>query len=274
MNNFRISYWLVVALLIFPIFCLSQNNEKLPGTYYHSPKLIKGYEDVDMAKSKISEIAKNSKYLWVKDLRNNNSFILREIHFLNNDVEIIKGKQKVRLDFTDWIDNHRVYLEEEIAHQSISNYSVVIGKVIKLQIGYNYKLANELAQYFYAIQYHNVSIKLDKKLEEFKPIAEQYKNLRSKPAMKEEQRKLIVQANAMNQQKHYGKAIELYVEAVKLDPVSYPAAYSNIALMQAQLELYDLAIYHMKKYIMLVPEAPDARASQDKIYEWEILMKE
>jgi hypothetical protein len=29
----------------------------------------------------------------------------------------------------------------------------------------------------------------------------------------------------------------------------------------------------MKKYLMLVPEAEDARAAQDKIYEWEAEIK-
>jgi len=28
----------------------------------------------------------------------------------------------------------------------------------------------------------------------------------------------------------------------------------------------------MKKYLILYPDAPDARAAQDKIYEWELML--
>jgi len=55
-----------------------------------------------------------------------------------------------------------------------------------------------------------------------------------------------------------------------MDPVSYPAAYSNLALLTAQLKNYEGAIFYMKKYLLLGPEAADARNAQDKIYEWEI----
>jgi len=40
-------------------------------------------------------------------------------------------------------------------------------------------------------------------------------------------------------------------------------------LLNAQVHNFDAAVYYMKKYLMLVPEASDARSSQDKIYEWE-----
>jgi hypothetical protein len=40
-------------------------------------------------------------------------------------------------------------------------------------------------------------------------------------------------------------------------------------LLSAQVKQYDDAIYHMKKYLLLVPDASDARGAQDKIYEWE-----
>jgi len=33
--------------------------------------------------------------------------------------------------------------------------------------------------------------------------------------------------------------------------------------------IYDEAIDHMKKYLTLVPNAPNTRAAQDKIYAWE-----
>ena len=109
----------------------------------------------------------------------------------------------------------------------------------------------------------------EKKLSEFQITAKAYYELKEKPIITEEQRKYIVQANAMNEKKEYGKAIELYNKALEINPVAYPGAYYNLALLCAQTKEFQQAIYNIKKYLLLVPDAPDARAAQDKIYEWE-----
>jgi len=116
-------------------------------------------------------------------------------------------------------------------------------------------------------------IRYDTQLTQFEPTAEKYRTLTVKPTISEAQREFIVQANLLNQQKRYDKAIELYNRAIELDPTSYPAAYSNLALLSAQLRDYNFAIYSMKKYLMLVPEAEDARSAQDKIYEWKMSLE-
>lgn len=110
--------------------------------------------------------------------------------------------------------------------------------------------------------------------ETFAPIAAEYRSLKVKPPVSEEQRKFIVQANSFNQQKLFDKAIEYYNKAIELDQTAYPAAYSNIALLSAQLHKFDAAIASMKKYLLLEPGASDARGAQDKIYEWEIMLKQ
>ena len=107
----------------------------------------------------------------------------------------------------------------------------------------------------------------------FASLAAQYRGLAVKPPMPEEQRKYIVQANALSRIKDYDGAIDLYQKAIHVDPVSYPGAYFNLALLYAQTTQFDMAISCMKQYLLLVPEAKDARSAQDKIYEWEIMMK-
>lgn len=117
----------------------------------------------------------------------------------------------------------------------------------------------------------------NKKVEQDSAFAEKvadYRAMKVKPAVSEGQRKYIVQANVMNQQKEYTRAIDLYRKALELDPVSYPGAYFNVALLYAQLHWFNEAIVYMKKYLFLVPEAPDARSAQDKIYEWEVMIQE
>ena len=93
-----------------------------------------------------------------------------------------------------------------------------------------------------------------------------------KPVVSETQRKLFVQANALSQQKDYPAALEFYTKALEIDPLSYPNAYFNMALLEAQLNRFHSAIASMKKYLTLEPDAGDARSAQDKIYEWELLI--
>ena len=109
-------------------------------------------------------------------------------------------------------------------------------------------------------------------LAHFEPIAAQYRALKVKPPMSEEQRKFVVQANAFNQQKDYDKAIEKYLKAVDSNPTSYPAAYFNLALLYAQQKHPRRAIFYMKHYLFLEQDTKDARSAQDKIYEWEAML--
>jgi tetratricopeptide (TPR) repeat protein len=103
--------------------------------------------------------------------------------------------------------------------------------------------------------------------------AAQYRALKVKPPVSEEQRRFIVQAAALSQQKEYGRAIDLYRKAIGLDPVSYPGVYFNMAMIYAQERRFKWAISCMEQYLLLEPEAKDARGAQDKIYEWEIMIK-
>jgi tetratricopeptide (TPR) repeat protein len=105
----------------------------------------------------------------------------------------------------------------------------------------------------------------------FQAVVDQYRAMAVKPPVSEEQRRYIVQANALTQKKDYAQAVSLYEKALEISPFSYPAAYYNMALLSAQDGRYTAAIINMKKYLLLVPEAEDARAAQDKIYEWEAL---
>lgn len=123
--------------------------------------------------------------------------------------------------------------------------------------------------YFIQKTLENLTEKQNKELTLFEPIAAEYRSLSVKPRITEEQRRLIVQANAYTQEKDYAGAIDRYNKTLERNPTSYPEAYFNLALLHEQQSLYTFAITYMKKYLMLVPDAPDARGAQDKIYEWE-----
>lgn len=133
-----------------------------------------------------------------------------------------------------------------------------------------YDDAQIFAEHLYAIVHHSYqTLNLDSLLALFKPVAEQYHALQVKPSVTEMQRKYIVQANAFNAEKKYSKALELYEKVIEINSTTYPSAYYNMALIAAQTEDYTSAIFNMKKYLLLAPDAPDSRAAQDKIYEWE-----
>ena len=129
------------------------------------------------------------------------------------------------------------------------------------------RAANDL--YFIRQSLDNLEEKQNRELALFQPIAARYHELKIKPPVSEEQRKYIVQANSMTKQRQYGQAQAKFLKVIEVDPTSYPAAYSNMALLAAQENQTRTAIFRMKQYLMLVPDAGDARSAQDKIYEWE-----
>ena len=121
---------------------------------------------------------------------------------------------------------------------------------------------------FYTIQQNMGWQNREKQLQAFKTVAAKYRAMKVKPVMSEKQRKEVVLANLMTRQRKYKEAIQFYRKVIALDSVSYPAAYNNLALLNAQLKQYKWAIYYMRKFILLEPDTKDARAAKDKIYEW------
>jgi tetratricopeptide (TPR) repeat protein len=137
----------------------------------------------------------------------------------------------------------------------------------------NLKRLQELRNNLIFMQNHYRTIRDESQRLLFEKKAAEYRALKVKPQVSEEQRKFIVQANLFNQQKNYVKAIELYTKVIDVDQTSYPAGYSNLALLQAQINNFHAAIDYMKKYLLLEPDGSDARSAQDKIYEWEAMIQ-
>ena len=102
----------------------------------------------------------------------------------------------------------------------------------------------------------------------FHEYARLYRVKPDKPALTEEGRRYLVQANTHLQAKRYREAIESYGQLVQSNP-GWPEAFYNRAHILANQGYYEQAIKHMQRYLELVPNANNARAAQDKIYEWE-----
>jgi len=102
----------------------------------------------------------------------------------------------------------------------------------------------------------------------FEAVARQYRDAPVKPAFPEEARRFKVQAEAAVAQKNFPAAADRYADALKVAPW-WPEGHFNRALILGETGRHRKAIDEMKRYLALVPDAPDARAAQDKIYEWE-----
>ena len=114
-------------------------------------------------------------------------------------------------------------------------------------------------------------------LKEFEAVARQYREAKTKPSLPENARKFIVQAESAFDQQRIADAVNLYAEALKICPW-WPEAHYNRAMVLSLIKEddgfnYQQAVIEMKKYLMLAPNAPDARTAQDNIYKWQGMIK-
>lgn len=106
----------------------------------------------------------------------------------------------------------------------------------------------------------------------FRESARRYREMPVKPSLPEEARKYKVQAESAFNRKDFDEAAARYQDVLKVAPW-WPEGHFNRALILGETGRYRKAIEEMRKYLMIVPDAPDVRAVQDKIYEWEGLAR-
>jgi tetratricopeptide (TPR) repeat protein len=93
-----------------------------------------------------------------------------------------------------------------------------------------------------------------------------------RPALPEETRKFRVQAEVSVKEKRYADAAEFYEQGLAITPW-WAEGHFNRAVVLAEGNNYEDAIFEMKRYLELEPKSADARVAQDKIYEWEAKVK-
>lgn len=87
------------------------------------------------------------------------------------------------------------------------------------------------------------------------------------PDVGEDVRMHKVLAEAAVRETRLWEAVEQFEKGLALAPW-WPQGNFNVALVYAELKAYPRAIRYMQRYIKLVPDATNARAAQDKVYEW------
>lgn len=126
---------------------------------------------------------------------------------------------------------------------------------------------SDKALYQYS-QAYGTAITPESRFDVIKAMALLIQALQIRPILPEEARKFKVQAESAVQQKKFMDAADLYWEALNVAPW-WPEGHFNRALVLGESGNYKIAMREMEHYLQLAPDAPNARAAQDKIYGWD-----
>jgi len=271
MKNISTYKFLVFTGMI--IFTSTLNAQKVITIFDNKiPDFYHDNEEIKQSVARIADlITDNGAVLYRKKVESGKEVLHtwgseKNIRIEDDRIEFVKGDDTASIYFKHIINSYRIIDYYGRISLYLGDFSIQIkGKEAGQKMKKEFELLIEKNK---NIHYENRKTQLVL----FEKNAAEYRALKVKPPISEEQRKFIVQANAFNEKKMYNDAIKLYEKAIGLDQTAYPAAYSNLALLSAQVKQYETAIFHMKKYLLLVPEAADARGAQDKIYEWEALI--
>jgi tetratricopeptide (TPR) repeat protein len=260
---------LLIILTVMHVSTIAEAQKPPQGQF--NKTLLDQQLDVELGKVKlgIAEILNDK--IEIIDIKNREDGILKDISVQDDRIEFKHARKFKIIKFDGLIDyniENPAYRRARIVF-SVGNFEFLASGWAKS----NFDQLQKLRQNLIFMKKHQPKKRYSDHLILFEPIAAQYRALKVKPRILEERRKYVVQANAFSQQKQYDKAIELYLKALKLDETSYSSGFCNLALLAAQAHNFDGAIYNMKKYLMLEPDAPDASTCQDKIYEWEAQVK-
>ena len=273
-----------------------KNTSGKSTTYYYVPDLMKSLDDAkqELKTAFTRKFFRVGVYDWERPGALHLLKIKNTLVFDNRLEFILKKGDKRTLYFKKLFGPRWVFFKEKVTTGFVLNYSADISYNKSY---YHVLVKNSKRQYdtlsifqpvyitrkqydtmdhisyvdaFYTVEAHMVKYMRDSIIQVFKPEAEKYRALEVKPAMSEEQRKYVVQANYYTNQKKYLEAIKLLEKVIKINHTSYPDAYYNIALLYGQINNPGLAIFYMRCFLLLEPDTKEARAGQDKIYEWDL----
>lgn len=103
---------------------------------------------------------------------------------------------------------------------------------------------------------------------EFQQQAAAWRALPVKPAISEEVRQHRLLAEDALKQRQFDSAVEEYEAGLAINPV-WPEGHFNAALLCAEAGYFAEALRHMRAYLELSPDAPDAQQARDQIVLWQ-----
>jgi len=115
---------------------------------------------------------------------------------------------------------------------------------------------------------HDWDTKEETALAAFKVKADAWRALAEKPKIPDSAYPHQVLAEDAYKNQDLPKALKEYVLALKDFPM-WPEGQFNAAYIASELKNYRIAVMRMKCYLMLKPDAPDAKAAKDNIIIWQ-----
>jgi tetratricopeptide (TPR) repeat protein len=103
---------------------------------------------------------------------------------------------------------------------------------------------------------------------EFQKMAGAWRALPTKPLLPDQAQQYRVLAEDALRNKDLYKTTDYYEQGLAIAPL-WPQAHFNLALLYGELEIYGLAVLHMKRYLELEPDAPDAQSTREQMIIWQ-----
>lgn len=196
----------------------------------------------------------------------------RRVNGFPSDVRIYDDRFDITIN-----NNKSVLYLEDIYVNGVTDYDygnkIAVGKIVFTSKWSIQGLKEDLNEIRAQLIRETEDRKIEGLIESFMPVAARYRSMIDKPVITEAQRKKVIESELFSSEGKYQDAIKSLLSALEIDPVSYPQGYYNLAFLYERVGNFAGSILNMKKYILLDPFAEDARASQDKIYEWELKRK-
>lgn len=107
----------------------------------------------------------------------------------------------------------------------------------------------------------------------FREEARAWRALPVKPANPEGVRRFQLLAEDAIKNKNFDEAVDHYEQGLDVSPL-WPEGQFNAALLYGEMGIYGQAVIHMKRYLELKPDAPDAQAACDQVVIWQAKIRE
>jgi hypothetical protein len=110
-------------------------------------------------------------------------------------------------------------------------------------------------------------------LDSFLQMTASWRALAVKPPLSEEANRQRLLAEDAMARKDSSAALDDCLAGVDIDP-TWAQGWFNAALLYAEQEDYDDAVFSMKHYLILLPDAPEAPAAKEKVLLWKAKAQE
>lgn len=100
-----------------------------------------------------------------------------------------------------------------------------------------------------------------------------YRKSGDKKPVPEEQHRYMVQAETCTKLGRYHLSLLLLEKAISISPFTAPENYLNLAVLYAENNRYHSAIFTMRKYLQLTNDPDERKTAEQKLAEWDIILK-